>query len=76
MIHDPEKNEMNGEQTAVDEAKIRRQQRWKIFGWCVIGLLGALILANFFFFVEPVFNRVGMAVLLVAYLAYVVLRRR
>lgn len=75
MINESDNQEMLDE-PAVDEKKVIRQQRWKIFGWCVIGLLGTLILANFFFYIDPVINRVGMVVLLVAYIAYVILRRR
>ncbi len=65
----------SSEDTAGEE-KIKRQKRWKIFGWSVIGLLGGLILANMFFWVEPAVNQTAFIVLFIAYVIYFILRRR
>jgi hypothetical protein len=77
-MSDPENNEIisDDEDLVIDEAKIKRQIRWKIFGWCVIGLMTILILTNLIINVEPVINQAAIAVLFVAYVTYIILRRR
>lgn len=64
------------EEDAEDKDKIRRRRRWKVFGWSVIGIMSALIVANFLFHVDPGINQAAIIVLFVAYLIYVILRRR
>ena len=61
---------------AEDQDKIRRRRRWKVFGWTVIGMMSALIIANFLFHVDPGINQAAIVVLFIAYIIYVFLRRR
>lgn len=65
-------NELSPEDAAFN----KRRQRWKVFGWGVIAAMALLLAVNQFIFVDPDLNRILLIVLFVAYVVYVVLRRR
>lgn len=49
---------------------------WPIVGWIIIGIMGVLIVFNLLGWVPPDVNRYSLPGLVVAYLIYVVFRRR
>ena len=71
------KNSDTAEDTGMaEDQKIQRQRNWKIFGWAVIGLMAVIIILNYTINVEPVINQIAIGVLFLAYIVYVILRKR
>lgn len=54
----------------------RSTSYWPIVGWFIIGIMAAMIVLNLLGWVPPEVNRFMLPGLVVAYLIYVIFRRR
>lgn len=70
-IQEPE----DGNGTA-EASRRNRAAKWRLYGWLVIGLMAVALMLNLFDLIGPDINRVLLPVIVVAYVVYVIFRKR
>ncbi len=58
------------------DTRLRRGRRWRLYGWSVIGLMAAAVALNLFDLIDPEVNRFLLPLIVVAYVIYVIFRKR
>lgn len=69
-------NPSQSDSTSENDTRIRRARRWRIYGWCVIGLMAATIVLNLLDLIDPEVNRFVLPLIIMAYVVYVIFRKR
>ncbi len=72
MTESPEFNHPTPE----DLRQQRRRQRWRLYGWTVIALLGISIMLNLLNVLDPEVNKILLPAVIGAYVIYVIFRGR